>query len=229
MRNLRFLAPRLACLVLLVTSSAASLAACEGDDEPAAPDAGVGSPDATPPEPPDAAPAPDAVPLHGYGEFCIHDGDCASRRCFEALCTKTCDPGEANTCRDVEAFCASTHDTRFACQGRVVTGDDVGDDAILAVDEDALGKLSPAGDADLFELRLEPGSYRVTATPAADGDIGVEVYSELTKMEANVNDGGVAAEETARFLVPVAQRYFVVVRDVANAPATYHVHVTKAD
>ena len=229
MRSLLYLAPRLALLAFVVSSSA-SLCACDpGADEPSAPDAGVGGPDATPSPTPDAVPAPDAAPLHAYGEFCEHDGDCASSLCFEALCTQTCDPGSANTCRDVDAFCASTHDAKFACQGSVVTGDDLGDDALLALDQDVLGKLEPAGDADLFELRLEPGTYRVTARPAADGDVGVEVYSELTKLEANINDGGLAAEETARFVVRTAQRYFVVVRDVAHAPASYHVHVSKAD
>jgi len=221
MRSLLFLAPHLALLALV---------ACDpGADEPSAPDAGTAGFDATPAPPPDATPAPDAVPLRSYGEFCLHDGDCGSGLCFEQLCTQACDPASANACRDVDAFCASTHDAKFACQGSVVTGEDVGDDATLVLDQDALGKLAPAGDADLFELRLEPGSYRVTATPAADGDVGIEVYSELTKMEANVNQGGLAAEEQADFVVQATQRYFVVVRDVANAPASYHVHVSKVD
>jgi hypothetical protein len=220
MRSILFLA--------LLSSAALAVAACDpAADEPSSADAG--HVDASPPAPPDAAPAPDAPPLHGYGEFCVHDGDCATGRCFEALCTQACDPASANTCRDVDALCASTHDGKYACQGRVVTGSDTGDDAILTLDEEVLGKLSPAGDGDLFELRLEAGTFRVTATPAADGDVGIEVYSELTKMEADVNEGGVAAEEKATFVVPYAQRYFVVVRDVANAPANYHVHVSKAE
>jgi hypothetical protein len=167
-------------------------------------------------------------PPRAYGDFCVKNADCASELCYEAACTVSCDMRVINSCRDVDAFCASTHDTRFACQGSVVTGSDTDGDVRMFLAQPVVTKLAPAGDADLMEVALPAGRYEITAQPAPDGDVAIEVYGELTKLDAAADGAGMGAAERATLNVPSAGRYFVVVRDAVGAPANVTVVVKPA-
>jgi hypothetical protein len=195
------------------------LGACNGDDPmnleaDAAPTAGThaGS------ESDASQPAPDAGPSRAYGEFCLRDADCASRLCYEQECSDHCDPNVANDCRAHEAFCAPTNPAGTACFGHVETGDDTGDDTIVHIGETVTTKLSPVGDADLFQVTLPVGRFLIRTQPSFDGDVQLEVYNELTKNEATTNVGGLGASEQA-FLTVHSDwaKYFVVVRSVGDS------------
>ena len=179
---------------------------------------------------PDAASviSPDAAaPLHAYGEFCVKNADCASEFCYEAECTVECDVQMVNSCRDVDAFCVPTG-SKSGCFGHVVTGSDTDGDQSIVLGAPVLTKLTPAGDADLFEIALDAGHYEITAAPAPDGNVALEVYSELTKLDAAADAGGLGVAERATLTVQRAGRYFVVVRDVAGSPANVTVIVKPA-
>jgi hypothetical protein len=166
----------------------------------------------------DAAALDQPPPLHAYGEFCVKNADCASELCYEAACTVECDLAAVNSCRGVDAFCVPAGQ-KSVCFGHVETGSDSDGDQSIVLGSPVVAKLSPAGDADLFELALDIGHYEITAAPAPDGDVAVEVYIELTKHDAAAAHGGLGVAQRATLAVPRAGRYFVVVRDAAGAPA----------
>jgi hypothetical protein len=204
-----------ALLVLLL------LGACTGD-EPMYLDA-----DASPKTSADASsrsdaspPPPDASPGRAYGEFCLRDIDCASNLCYQQECSDHCDPNIANDCRAHEAFCVPISPQGTACFGYVPTGDDTGDDSIVHVGETMTMKLSPVGDADLFQVTLPAGRFLITTQPSFDGDVQLEVYNELTKNEATTNVGGLGAwEQTLLTVQEDSARYFLVVRSVGQSPS----------
>jgi hypothetical protein len=216
------------CVVLGTLATLATAGCFASDDQndngqDAAPQSGNVPPDASPVTPTiDAAP-----PLHAYGEFCVKNADCASEFCYDAACTVECEIDAVNSCRAVDAFCVPTGE-KSGCFGHVETGSDTDGDQSLALGTPALAKLTPAGDADLFEIALEAGHYEITAAPAPDGDVGLEVYSELTKLDASANAGGLGVAERATLTVRSAGRYFVVVRDAAGSPANVTVIVKSA-
>jgi hypothetical protein len=220
------------CVVLGTLLTLTSAGCFDGDDgeeggQDAAAQSGSVPPDAASVTASADAGAADAAPLHAYGEFCVKNADCASEFCYEAACTLECDISAVNSCRDVDAFCVPTGN-KSGCFGHVETGSDTDGDQSLALGAQVVTKLMPAGDADLFEIALDAGHYEISATPAPDGNVALEVYSELTKMDAAADLGGLGVEERATLAVPRAGRYFVVVRDVAGAPANVTVIVKPA-
>jgi hypothetical protein len=175
----------------------------------------------------DASPQPpDASTARAYGEFCLRDIDCVSKLCYQQECSDHCDANIANDCRSHEAFCVPTSPGGTACFGYVATGGDIGDDAIVHVGETMTTKLSPVGDADLFQVILPAGRFLVSTQPSFDGDVQLEVYNELTKNEATINAGGLgASEQTLLTVHEDSAEYFLVVRSVGESASNATISV----
>jgi hypothetical protein len=223
---MRLFALRAACFSLLVAALAAT--GCEPEDRtivpPTSPEPAVDEPGPT-----EAAVNGDIFHRHAYAEACVTDGDCASNLCHEARCTVACDESVANSCRDVDAFCVPELAHGFLCEGRIHTGDDIGDDRDIALGSPVRGRIDAAKDADMFELRLVAGmKYTVTTVPEI-GDVRLEVYDELTKIDASIDTGGYGEKEEGSFIAPLTGNYYIVVRDVGGKPTGYALGISASE
>ncbi len=207
------------------------LAACPSE-EPAAPDAGELPPDAGPP-PPDAMPLPDARPLAGYGESCATGGDCASGLCIgddqsEWRCSRYCTLAVALDCKAEDAFCVPVGDGDFACWGEIETGGDQ-DDAIVETGDSVTRALTPLGDADLFQVRLNDlGQILFQVTPEPSIDVQLEAYGVLGAPLGVANQAGPGEPEALVTEVQqIGGHIFMVVRNVGTATGSYTFAVTE--
>lgn len=222
MRVLRFFS--VCALATFATTGCAADDATDDEGADAAPIAVL--PDAAPPAPaPDGAPPPPPPPNHQYGEPCASAGECASGICVAGACSVLCTLDVPNDCRDVDAFCVPLENGAFACYGEVDTGSDE-DDAILHVGDSLTRNLSPLGDADLFLVYAPIGTSHISANPATDTDVQLEVYNVIGEAFGILNTGAGGATEAGVITMGAAGWYFAVVRDIGPTTGAYTIAIT---
>jgi len=189
------------------------------------PDAAVTMPDAP-------KPMPDA-PLRGYGQTCTSANQCASGLCIgetggPSLCSIPCNIDVANDCRSVDGFCVPIGNADHGCWGMIETLNDL-DDAIVSVGDSATRGLTPLGDADMFQVRLDQlGKIRFTVTPSSSIDVKLEAYGMLGDPIGSANDAGASQPESLQTDVQqLGAHMFLVVRNVGTSTGNYTFSVTK--
>jgi hypothetical protein len=203
-----------------------AMTACTTDDDTsdeldAAPPADAPV-DAAPPMP-DASPPP---PLKDYGEACSSKPECASGLCVVDVCSRACTVEVPNDCQDVDAFCVPLQAGGFACYGEIETGND-DDDAILRPGDSTTRSLIPLGDADLFYVALDPGSYTITVTPKNAFDLQLEAYSDIGEPTGVFNTGKAGEAEAALWEPTSAITGFFVVRQVGPTSGSYTISLVR--
>lgn len=206
------------------------LAACPGGNGSSPldkPDAAV-----TPPTPDAPKPNPDA-PLKGYGQPCTAANQCAGGLCIgetgsQFVCSIPCNIDVANDCRSVDAFCVPIGAGDHGCFGMIETGNDL-DDAILSVGDSTTRAVTPLGDADMFQVRLNQiGKIRFTVTPSASIDVKLEGYGMIGDALGSANNTGPSMPEVLETDVQQLGTYmFLVVRNVGTSTGNYTFTVTK--
>ena len=186
------------------------------------------TPDA--PKPPPDAPPP---PLRGYGQSCTSPSQCASGLCVgetggPSVCSIPCNLDVANDCRSVDGFCVPIGGGDNACWGMIETLNDQ-DDAILNVGDSATRSLTPLGDADMFQVRLNQlGNIRFTVTPDPSIDVKLEAYGMIGSALGSSNDAGAGQLEVLETDVQqIGAHMFLVVRNVGQSTGGYTFTVTK--
>lgn len=192
------------------------------------PDAAMPTPDAPNPPPP-----PPPPPLKGYGQACTNASQCQSGLCVGEtggahLCSIPCNINVANDCRTVDAFCVPIGGGDHACWGMIETLNDT-DDAILGVGDSAQRSLTPLGDADMFQVRLDQlGKIRFVVQPQPSIDVKLEAYGMIGAPLGFANDagpGGLEALETD--VQQIGAHVFLVVRNVGQSTGGYTFSVAK--
>ncbi len=185
-------------------------------------------------DPPDAAkPMPDApkppidAPLKGFGATCTDPNECQSGLCVgEAntphICSRTCTLQVAHDCKDVDAFCVPISGGGNACYGMIETGNDL-DDAIVEIGDTVTRAVTPLGDADLFQVRLNQlGNTLITVTPQPSIDVRLEAYGVLGSPLGIANDAGPGQPEALSTDVQqIGGHVWFVVRNVGTATGNY--------
>ena len=186
-------------------------------------------PDAATPTPDAPKPMPDAppMPLKGYGQACSGPQQCASGLCVgetggTSLCSIPCNIDVANDCRSVDGFCVPIGGGDNACWGMIETLNDQ-DDAILNVGDSAQRSLTPLGDADMFQVRLNQlGKIRFTVTPQPSIDVKLEGYGMLGDALGSANNVGAGQAEVLETDVQqIGAHLFLVVRNVGQSTGGY--------
>lgn len=201
------------------------LAACpsEGGSTPQ-PDAPTKPPPAI--DAPLPPPQPDAR-LRGYGEACATANECQSGLCVgetagSFICSRLCTLDVAQDCKDVDAFCVPIGGGDNACFGSIETGNDL-DDAIMQIGDSVTRAVTPLGDADLFQVRLDQlGTTTFTVTPAASIDVRLEGYGTLGDALGVANNNPAGLPEVLQTDVQqVGTHLFIVVRNVGTSTGNY--------
>ncbi len=207
------------------------LAGCPGGGSDGSP---FDKPDAAPamPDAPKPPPPPDA-PLKGYGQACTAPNQCASGLCIgetagQFACSVPCNIDAPNDCHDVDGFCVPIGGADHACWGMIDTGNDL-DDGILSVGDSATRSVTPLGDADMFQVRLNRlGKIRFTVTPQPSIDVKLEAYGMIGSPIGFANNTAAGMPEVLETDVQQLGSYmFLVVRDVGASTGGYTFSVTK--
>jgi hypothetical protein len=216
--------------LLSVITILVPLAGCpsEGGSTPA-PDATAKPPvDAPTPPPPPPPPPP---PLKGYGETCGNANECQSGLCVGEtagafICSRSCTLDVALDCKDVDAFCVPIGGGGNACFGSIETGNDL-DDAIVEIGDSVTRVLTPLGDADLFQVRLNTlGKATFTVTPQPSIDVKLEAYGQLGDALGVANDNPASMPEALETDVQqIGTHIFMVVRNVGTSTGGYTLSV----
>lgn len=211
---------------LVLFSLLLPLAGCPSDSTSAPPDAATVHPDA-PVVHPDA-PMP---PLLPYGAACTSPSQCQGGLCVgetggSYICSRPCTLDVALDCKDVDAFCVPIGNNENACYGSIESGNDT-DDAILEIGDSVTRTLSPLGDADVFQVRLNQlGMVSFTVTPQPSIDVKLEAYGVIGSPLGFANDTGPGMPEVLQTDVQqVGTHVFVVVRDVGSSTGGYTLSV----
>jgi hypothetical protein len=208
--------------LITVTLVTLSLTGCPGSDGQ------TPQPDAAP-RPIDAAPLPPPPPppLKGFGEACTTASQCQTGICVgEAtgphICSRLCTLAVAQDCKAEDAFCVPIGNAENACFGMIETGNDL-DDAVVEIGDSATRALTPLGDADLFQVRLNQlGTATFTATPTTSIDLQLEAYGVLGAPLAVANDTPASGIERMQTDVQqIGTHVFLVVRNVGTSTGNY--------
>jgi hypothetical protein len=200
---------------------ASSLVACGGggsSETPDQPDAAMmpPKPDAPPMQPP---PPP---PKKSYGQACSGGNECTTGLCVgapgQSKCSRSCSLQVALDCKDVDAFCVPIDGGGNACFGTIESGNDT-DDAILEIGDSITRLLTPLGDTDVFQVRLNTlGTATFTATPQVGIDVRIDAYSALGEPLAVANNGAAGVAEALQTNVQQIGGYvFVAVTNVGQS------------
>jgi len=214
--------------LLTVITIVLPLAACPGGGSSPSPDA--------PPRPPVDAPEPPPPPdarLRAYGEPCVGGNECQSGVCVGETgstfsCSRLCSLDVALDCKDVDAFCVPVGGGDNACFGEIETGNDL-DDAIVEIGDSVTRNLSPLGDADLFQVRLNQlGTATFTVTPQPSIDVRIEANGVLGAPIGFANDAGPGLPEGLQTEVQqIGGHIFIVVRNVGSSTGGYTLAVAR--
>ena len=189
-----------------------------GDDTPGV-DAAVAMPDAPKPPPP--------PPLKPYGSPCTSPSECQGALCIgetgsATICSRSCSLNVANDCKDVHAFCVPINGGGNGCYGVIDTGNDQ-DDAIMEIGDTVTRPLTPLGDADMFQVRLNTlGNTLFTVTPDPSIDVKIEAYGVLGSALGFANDMGPGQPESLSTNVQqIGGWMWIVVRNVGSSTGNF--------
>lgn len=194
-------------------------------------------PDAKVQPTPDAPkPNPDA-PLKGYGAACTDASQCQSNLCIGEstaphICSRACSLQVAHDCKDVDAFCVPVDNGTNGCYGSIETLNDT-DDAIVEIGDSVTRGLTPLGDVDLFQVRLNTlGNTLITATPTATIDVEITAYGVLGSPLAVANDVGPGlAEKVQTNVQQIGGWVWIAVKNVGTSTGNFTLsvqHITTA-
>jgi hypothetical protein len=210
-------------MFFLLSLSFAAACGGGGNSSPDTPDA------AMPPPPPVDAPVtpPPPPPKKPYGQACANGSECQSGICVgptaaQSKCSRSCTLNVALDCKDVDAFCVPLTQGGNACFGSIESGNDL-DDAIVEIGDSVTRLLSPLGDTDVFQVRLNTlGNTTLTATPEVGIDVKIEAFDVLGSPLAIANNGGNGVAEALQTNVQQIGTYvFVAVTNVGQSTGSF--------
>jgi len=194
----------------------------DGDDMPAV------TPDAPKPMNPNPPPP---QPLKPYGQSCGNASECQSGLCVGTTasnqkCSRSCNLDVALDCKDVDAFCVPLQGGGGACFGTIESGND-NDDAIVEIGDSVTRLLTPLGDTDVFQVRLNTlGNTTITATPEAGIDVKIDAYGQVGEPLAIANAGGAGVAEALQTNVQqIGTHVFVAVTNVGQSTGGFTLSV----
>ncbi len=178
------------------------------------------TPDAPKMPPPPPPPPP---PLKAYGQACASPSECQSGLCVGTSpstnkCSRSCSLDVALDCKDVDAFCVPLSSGGNACFGTIESGNDT-DDAVVEIGDSVTRLLTPLGDVDVFQVRLNTlGNTLITATPEAGIDVKIDAYSQIGDPLAIANAGGAGvAEQMTTNVQQIGTHVFIAVGNAGTS------------
>jgi hypothetical protein len=113
-----------------------------------------------------------------------------------------------------------------ACFGTIESGNDL-DDAIMEIGDSVTRALTPLGDTDVFQVRLNTlGNTTITATPEAGIDVKIEAFGQLGDPLAVQNSGGAGVAEALQTNVQqIGTHVFVAVTNVGQSTGSFTIAV----
>ncbi len=186
----------------------------------------------TPPPKPDASmPPPPPPPQKAYGQACANGSECVSGLCVgvtagQFKCSRSCSLNVALDCKDVDAFCVPLDNNTNACFGTIESFND-NDDAIVEIGDSVTRLLTPLGDTDVFQVRLNTlGNTTITAKPEAGIDVKIEAFGVLGDPLAIQNGGTNGFAEALQTNVQqIGGHVFVAVTNVGTSTGGFTLSV----